>query len=162
MGLDLNHQSNDKDLQKATHNGESIQPYYRHQNKPTTDFLERKAQEFLRNMEEAFPILTLDQIISKKDINHPSPDAFFPILEGHILELEEVDAPDPPQPHATRKKWTKEEDITLFSNMRTGARWGYIASQLPGRSVSSIRSRTSKKEFARNVYWHFQQPVNPT
>ena len=77
--------------------------------------------------------------------------------------MEGADALDPPEPHATRKRWTKEEDLVLFSQMKTYApHWGYIATQMPGRSIASIRSRITKKEFASNVYWHFQPRVQPT
>ena len=131
----------------ATHDGESIQAYYRHYRERITEY-EEKAREFLQSRTENFPLLQLNELIRNQDINYPSPLQFSAIQQ---IEEQNLDEPEHP---TSRQKWTIDEDIILFTYMnQIGPKYAWIARQMPERSVDSIKSRITTKEYNNHMFF---------
>ncbi|MBR4634193.1 transposase, partial [bacterium] len=78
----------------AMHEGESIQPYYRHEQEKTDEEYIQKAEELLQNKDEDIQLLKLDELIMKKATEEQLP-VHMPILEEEN-QFQPVDIQQPP------------------------------------------------------------------
>ncbi|MBR6907848.1 transposase [bacterium] len=153
----------------ATHDGESIQPFYRHNHERAFMAHFQEAQELLQHKDEDIQLLQINELITKKKPKNNDENNVENCVESYVDadENEFVDyTEDPPiiivqenqthhaeinqTQHAAirRTKWSSIEDLVLISQVcHFGTNWEMIAEKLPGRTPESIRQRFQKKGY---------------
>ena len=71
----------------ASHEGESIQPYYRHNHEEAENYYQQRAQELLEE-NDTIPLLDIDELIWERDISFPEPEEFASILQTEDQNFE--------------------------------------------------------------------------
>ena len=124
----------------ATHDGESIQSYYRHHH---DEPYEQMAQEFLQKV-ETVGIVDIDDLIWKKDIQFPLPENVCPIQQV------EAQLSDTIIPKSKKTRWSQEEDSILLQQLKIhGSKWTIISQSLSGRSPESVKKRCKSLAFSQ-------------
>jgi len=137
----------------ASHEGESIQPYYRHNHEEAENYYQQRAQELLEE-NDTIPLLDIDELIWERDINFPEPEEFASILQTEDQNFE--------TPISQKKsKWSMDEDRVLFRELQMhGKQWTLISRSLPGRSPDSVKKRSESKTFTNRLSFFHQELMN--
>ena len=124
-------------------NGESIQPFYKHNHSNSPEDYKEEVEEFL--LYSDLRKLFFDEIVILKNPNKPSPEDFIP------YHLHQNSSPS----DSKFKKWTPEEDAILLQKKALGFSWSKIAFFLPGRTSASVKARYNSKSFVSSLQKNF-------
>jgi len=126
----------------ATHDGESIQSYYRHRHE---EDYEQMVEEFLQKKDEDIEIVNMDDLIWRRVIDFPRPINFYPHQQVEAQLTDNI-------PKRRKCKWSQKEDSILLQHVKLyGPKWTLISKALPGRSPESLKKRCKKLAFSQLI-----------